>query len=53
MGDDDHFAKEGGMINFIIQKKRIRFEINREAVKRSRLKMSTKLLKMADIIETS
>ena len=53
VGDDNHFVKEGGMINFVIQKKRIRFEINREAVKQSRLKMSTKLLKMAVIIEPS
>jgi hypothetical protein len=53
VGDEEHFARDGGMINFIIMKKRIRFEINREAVKQSHLKMSTNLLKMAVIIEPS
>jgi hypothetical protein len=52
VGDDDSFTKDGGMINFIIKKKRIRFEINREAVKQSPLKMSTNLLKMAVINES-
>jgi hypothetical protein len=51
VGDDDSFAKDGGMINFIIKKERIRFQINREAVNQSPLKMSTTLLKMAVIIE--
>jgi len=53
VGDENNFAKDGGMINFIIKKKKIRFQINREAVKQSRLKMSTKLFKMAEIIESS
>ncbi|MBN2102882.1 YfiR family protein [bacterium] len=53
VGDETNFSKDGGMINFIIKKKKIRFEINSEAVKQSGLKMSTKLLKMADIPEPS
>lgn len=51
VGDEKNFAKDGGMINFVIKKKRIRFEINMATVKRSHLKMSTNLLKMAEIIE--
>ncbi|MFC1569371.1 YfiR family protein [bacterium] len=53
VGDENNFAKDGGMINFIIKEKRIRFKINRDAVKQSGLKMSTNLFKMAEIVEPS
>ncbi|MBN1782316.1 YfiR family protein [bacterium] len=48
VGDENNFVPDGGMINFVVRKKKIRFEINREAVKQSGLKISTKLLKMAE-----
>jgi len=45
------FARKGGMIGFVLQKGRIVFEINRDALKRARLKASSKLLKLARLVE--
>jgi hypothetical protein len=44
------FAQLGGMINFIIVDQKVRFEINLDAVQRSRLKMNAQLLKLAKIV---
>lgn len=51
VGDADRFASDGGMINFIEVDEDIRFEINNEAVKRSGLVLSPRILKMATIVE--
>jgi len=44
------FAQRGGMVNFIVKEKKIRFEINVDAVERAKLKISSKLLKLAQIV---
>lgn len=44
------FARLGGIINFIITKKRIHFEINPDEAQRSKLKISSQLLKLAHIV---
>ncbi len=44
------FAKRGGMINFVIIGSKVRFEINLLAAKKSRLKVSSRLAKLADKI---
>jgi len=49
ISDSPFFAEDGGMIHFVIRKKKIRFQINTAAVKQSGLKISTKILKMAEI----
>lgn len=41
------FLKIGGMINFVIDEESVRFEMNNEAAKRSGLKISAKLLRLA------
>ena len=46
-GDTEEFAALGVIINFIIDQKKIRFEINTGAVKKADLKISSKLLKLA------
>jgi len=47
VGDQERFAHQGGMINFVKQDGKIRFEINTAAVEAGGLKMSAKLLQVA------
>jgi len=51
VGEDDNFLADGGMINFIIEDRRVRFDINQKAVENSSLKLSSKLLKVARKVE--
>ena len=50
---DGRFAALGGQIAFQREEKRVRFEINAEAVKRAGLKMSAQLLKLGRIVGDS
>jgi hypothetical protein len=50
MGDSEGYAGQGVMINFYIEQNRVRFEINKDAVGRAGLKVSSHLLKLARII---
>jgi len=52
ISDTRGFAKSGGMINFIREKEKIRFEMNPEAAKNSGIKISSKLLRLARIVNT-
>jgi len=47
VGDTDRFVETGGMINFVKEGSKIRFEINEAAAKRAGLKISSKLLSLA------
>lgn len=47
VGETDRFLQSGGMINFVLERNRIRFEINDEAAKKAGLKISSKLLGLA------
>jgi hypothetical protein len=40
----DHFAASGAVINFVMENKSVRFEINDDAARRAGLKISSKLL---------
>ncbi len=53
IGNRAKFTLDGGIVNFIEKKKKIRFEINKKIARESELNISTKLLKMADIVESS
>ena len=53
VGEQDHFAREGGMINFVEVDQKVRFEINEAAAKKAGLKISSQLLKLATIVEGS
>ncbi len=44
------FAQMGGIINFIVVNQKVHFEINPAAAERSRLKISSQLLKLAKIV---
>lgn len=50
VGDFDGFAKRGGMIRFVTEKNKIRFRINVEAAKTAHLTISSKLLRLAEIV---
>jgi hypothetical protein len=51
VGEKEGFAAEGGCMNFYLDDKRVRFEINPDAVKRARLKASSRLLQLARIVK--
>jgi hypothetical protein len=44
------FAQRGGIINFIIVEKKIRFEINPDAAKQVGIHISSQLLQLARIV---
>jgi uncharacterized protein DUF4154 len=51
VGESDiDFARRGGMISFISVGSKVRFRINLEACEASHLKLSSKLLRMADVL---
>jgi YfiR/HmsC-like len=50
VGETDQFAQSGGVINFHRQGANIRFEINLDTAASSGLKISSKLLRLANII---
>jgi len=47
VGETDGFLESGGIINFLMEDKKVRFEINVTAAKKSKLKISSKLLRLA------
>jgi hypothetical protein len=47
VGDADGFLRAGGMINFVLEENKVRFLINQTAAERGRLRISTKLLRLA------
>ena len=51
VSDIEGFARQGGMINFIIAGKKVRLEINLAVAKRAGLKISSRLLNLAKIID--
>lgn len=53
VGETERFTEQGGMVNFTLKGNRVRFEINREATTRAGLKISSKLLNLAEEIRGS
>jgi hypothetical protein len=51
VGERPAFAEHGGVIRFVMESGKVHFEINPEAANRARLKISSKLLKLARIIK--
>ncbi len=50
VSDGDSFANRGGMIQFITDKNRIRLRINLEAAQAAGLTISSKLLRVAEVV---
>jgi hypothetical protein len=53
IGDSDQFAVSGGMIQLIKGSNKFRFAINVDAVNRNGLRISSKLLQLAEVIRES
>jgi hypothetical protein len=53
VSDIDGFAARGGILNFVLRDKKIRFGINVEAADRAGPKLSSRLLKLAEIVTTA
>lgn len=51
VGETPGFALDGGVINFKIENGRVRFEINVEAAAKQHLRLSSKLLSLAQIVK--
>lgn len=52
IGESRGFAREGGMINFVVKDDRVGFEVNLEAAERARLSISSQMLKYATIVRS-
>lgn len=50
VGEDPHFADQGGDIQFVMEDGKIRFLINVDSVNRAGFKMSSKLLALAKLV---
>ena len=50
VGDGNNFIKQGGMIRFVIRDNKVHFQINPESAKGADLVISSKLLKLAEVV---
>ena len=50
VGDIEHFDRQGGVVRFLIEDGKVRFEINVDAADQAGLKISSKLLALAKIV---
>ncbi|MBW8864533.1 MAG: YfiR family protein [Verrucomicrobia bacterium] len=51
IGEVDGFCKDGGIIRFVTEQNKIRFRINPETAKNANLTVSSKLLRLAQIVQ--
>jgi hypothetical protein len=51
IGDSDGFCSAGGCVRFFTEDNKMRFEINTDATDKAKLKISSKLLKLARIFK--
>lgn len=52
VGETPRFIEQGGIVNFFLENGKVRFEINRTAAERARLRISSRLLQLARIVDT-
>jgi hypothetical protein len=52
VGETEGLTERGGMVNFVVEDNRVRFEANPLAAERSRLRISSKLLALARVVQT-
>jgi YfiR/HmsC-like len=51
VGEIEGFAQMGGIINFFVEQKRLRFEVNVDAARKAGLKLSSQILMSAEIVK--
>ena len=52
VGETEGFASDGGIINFVQEHNKVRFEINPDAAHRTGLNISSELLKLAKLVKS-
>ncbi len=52
VSDLPDFARRGGMIGFVVKERKIRFQANVQSIRKSEVVVSSKLLKLAEIVES-
>jgi hypothetical protein len=52
VGETPQFVEQGGIINFVLDKSHVRFEVNLKAADEARLKISARLLNVAKQVQT-
>lgn len=52
VGDTDHFIRDGGMVRFVPDNNKIRMQINVTAARDAGLTISSKLLRLAEIVSS-
>jgi hypothetical protein len=53
VGEGSRFLQQGGVISFVLEDNRVRFDVNKRAVDRAGLTVSSKLLRVARHVEDS
>lgn len=53
ISDREHFAQSGGHVNFFSENNKLRFEINWQSTTQSKLKVSSRLLRLARVVGKS
>ncbi|HEY2380639.1 MAG TPA: YfiR family protein [Terriglobia bacterium] len=53
IGETPRFTRQGGIINLILDDGKVRFEVNVDAAKQANLNISSRLLSLAKIVQTS
>ncbi len=51
VGEGEGFVRDGGMIGFVVENRRVRFDINLTAVEEASLKLSSRLLNVARSVQ--
>ena len=51
VGDQDNFAEFGGVIGFVLINNKIKFKINQSAAESAKLRLSSRLLKLAILVD--
>ena len=51
VGEGSRFLQQGGVISFVLEDNRVRFDVNKQAVDRAGLTVSSKLLRVARNVE--
>ena len=52
VGESEDFLDKGGMINFVVDRKKVSFEISQGTAEKANLKMDLQLLKLARAVHT-
>jgi len=53
VGESDDFLDKGGVINFALRDRKVRVQVNLDAARQANLKISSKLLSVADVVKNN